>query len=202
MLGRMEALRRANLEGDLGEDGTERACSRGILFLGAGADDGSCCWWSLLLDCGFGLVRHRRVGVVVAGLLLLWLLEMAEKKPPSLLPPPHRGLGASPRLFTSCCSGSRRTDVHSALRHPVPITHTLSLSPKEGRKEGRKEASRRWYGMLVVAGGRKRERSREEPNQARNSPRWRLLLIYHLNSLIHTHSLSSSPSTPIMYHMA
>lgn len=200
MLGRMEALRRANLEGDLGEDGTERACSRGILFLGAGADDGSCCWWSLLLDCGFGLVRHRRVGVVVAGLLLLWLLEMAEKKPPSLLPPPHRGLGASPRLFTSCCSGSRRTDVHSALRHPVPITHTLSLSPKEGRKEGRKQAGDGMVCWWSPEGGKEREAERNQTKQG-TLPGGACYL-YHLNSLIHTHSLSSSPSTPIMYHMA
>jgi hypothetical protein len=179
LLGRMEALRRANLEGDLGEDGTERACSRGILFLGAGADDGSCCWWSLLLDCGFGLVRHRRVGVVVAGLLLLWLLEMAEKKPPSLLPPPHRGLGASPRLFTSCCSGSRRTDVHSALRHPVPITHTLSLSPKEGRKEASKPA------MVWYAGGRRREEKREKQRGTKPSKELSPVALATYTTLIH-----------------
>ena len=87
-------------------------------------------------------------------------LLTAEKKPPPLV---LRGLGAS------CCgrrflflasrsrSSSRWTDVHSALRHPVPILLFLVLGwsgqrpPRsseaevERKKGGRKVASCNWW---------------------------------------------------------
>ncbi|KAF0893625.1 hypothetical protein E2562_028039 [Oryza meyeriana var. granulata] len=54
----MEALSRANLEGDLDEDGTDSACSSVILFLGADTEEGGS-WWVSLLGV-YGLVRQRR----------------------------------------------------------------------------------------------------------------------------------------------
>lgn len=117
--GRSDFLSSANLDGDLGDDGADRACSSGILgfLMGAGADGGSCS----------GLVRQRRVGVV--GLLPL---ELEKKKPP----PPARGLASWGRRFLALASSSSRwTEVHSARRQPVPIfllsALSLSLSLRE-----------------------------------------------------------------------
>lgn len=114
-------MKSANLDGDLGDDGADSACSSGILFLagaGAGAEGGvtEAAASGPTCGCGGGLVRQRRAGVEG----LLPPPPMPEKNPPSL--PVVRGLGAScGRRLVAASWSSRRTDVHSALRHPVPI---------------------------------------------------------------------------------
>jgi len=128
--GSSDALSSANLEGDLGEAGADSAWKSGtrcFLAAGGGAEGGVTGAGSA--GCCSGLVRQRRVGV--DGLLLLLMpppvaaVLTAEKKPPV---PAARGLGASwgcGRRFLFLASRSRSssrwTDVHSALRHPVPI---------------------------------------------------------------------------------
>jgi hypothetical protein len=105
--GRSDALSSASLDGDLGDDGADSACSSGILgFLMGGG--GSCS----------GLVRHRSAG-------LLPLEEEEEKAPASW--------GRRFFALASASWSSRWTDVHSALRHPVPIS--LSLSPQQEKKK-------------------------------------------------------------------
>jgi hypothetical protein len=143
--GSSDALSSANLEGDLGEAGADSACISGTRWFlaGAGAEGGVTGAGSA--GCCSGLVRQRRTGV--DGLLLLPVAALltAEKKPVAVAVP--RGLGAS------CCgrrflvlasrsgSSSRWTDVHSALRHPVPIPSPRSwlVRPRSGAEGGRRE---------------------------------------------------------------
>jgi hypothetical protein len=103
--GRSDALSSASLDGDLGDDGADSACSSGILgFLMGGG--GSCS----------GLVRHRSAG-------LLPLEEEEEKAPASW--------GRRFFALASASWSSRWTDVHSALRHPVPISLSISSTREE-----------------------------------------------------------------------
>jgi hypothetical protein len=169
--GRSEALSSANLEGDLRDAGADSACSSGIRCfpMGAGAEGGVTDAGSA--GCCRGLVRQRRVGV--EGLLLLLLpppvaaLLTAEKNPPPAEknPPPAPAVGVCcGRRFLFLASrwpsppSSHWTDVHSALRHPVPIL-LLSLLDWSRREEtgeeeeeeaGRKVASCNWP---AAAGG-------------------------------------------------
>jgi hypothetical protein len=100
--GRSDALSSASLDGDLGDDGADSACSSGILgFLMGGG--GSCS----------GLVRHRSAG------LLPLEEEEEEKKAPA-------SWGRRFFALASASWSSRWTDVHSALRHPVPISLSAS----------------------------------------------------------------------------
>lgn len=66
MVGRMEALKSANLEGDLGEDGAEMACSSGIRFRADTGADAGCCGGGVtgatLSGSAVGFVRHRSAG--------------------------------------------------------------------------------------------------------------------------------------------
>jgi len=157
--GSSDALSSANLEGDLGEAGADSAWKRGTRCFRAGAGaEGGGVTGAGSAGCCSGLVRQRRVGV--DGLLLLppvAALLTAEKKPPPLV---LRGLGAS------CCgrrflflasrsrSSSRWTDVHSALRHPVPMI-LLGLGwsgqrPKKKRSRGGMEEGRKEGGELQL----------------------------------------------------
>jgi hypothetical protein len=129
--GRSDALSRANRDGDVGADS---ACSSGTLsFLtAAGAEGGvtgvgSGGSWS-------GLVRHLSLGV--AG-----LLPPPPPPPPPLeeKKPPARGLASRGRRFlalaATASSSSRWTDVHSALRHPVPIFLSSAAVTVSWRRE-------------------------------------------------------------------
>jgi hypothetical protein len=129
--GRSDALSSANRDGDVGADS---ACSSGTLsFLtAAGAEGGvtgvgSGGSWS-------GLVRHLSLGV--AG-----LLPPPPPPPPPLeeKKPPARGLASRGRRFlalaATASSSSRWTDVHSALRHPVPIFPSSAAVTVSWRRE-------------------------------------------------------------------
>jgi hypothetical protein len=119
LVGRMEALKSANLEGDLGEDGAESACSSGIRFLadtGADAGCGGCVTGATAAGSGVGFVRHRSAGV--DGLLPLAFPPMPEKK---VSLPGVRGVaGAASR------GGGRRRP------RPPPPPPTPELSPARG----------------------------------------------------------------------
>lgn len=158
------------------------------------AAGGRCCWtvalawcgiagWaSLLLDyCCYGCWRWRRRSHPACCLL-------------------HTGglgpLLASSPLVAPDLAGPTCT-VPSATPSP---SHTHTLSLPQGRKEGRKQAGDGMVCWWSPEGGKEREAERNQTKQG-TLPGGACYL-YHLNSLIHTHSLSSSPSTPIMYHMA
>jgi hypothetical protein len=146
--GRSDALSSANLEGDLGETGADSACISGTRWFlaGAGAEGGVTGAESA--GCCSGLVRQRRAGV--DGLLPLPLaapppaaaLLTAEKKPAAV----PRGLGASycGRRFLVLASrsgsSSRWTDVHSALRHPIPIPSPRSWLVRPSKQDPRSGA--------------------------------------------------------------
>jgi hypothetical protein len=138
LVGRMEALKSANLEGDLGEDGAESACSSGIRFLadtGADAGCGGCVTGATAAGSGVGFVRHRSAGV--DGLLPLAFPPMPEKK--ASLPGVRGVAGAASRAggrrltLPPPSPSSLRTDVHSALRHPVPILPLQQQTAAGGR---------------------------------------------------------------------
>lgn len=135
------ALKRANLEGEIGEEGLGEAAES--LMLNAGGVIG----FSFVLHCSFGssteaagggggggdLVRHRSVGVDTADSgccinLGVDGLLTEENNPPSFVQLLGLGLG-----LTCCFSAgdSRRADVQKALLHPVPISKTKKKKKRE-----------------------------------------------------------------------